>query len=73
MKELSFVHRLVRNSEFLSSFTATGSKHTTAIFRSHTTAEPMLISSFSYGRLKCSFHDLYALNAVFSQKFGLQR
>nr|DAL01375.1 MAG TPA: hypothetical protein [Caudoviricetes sp.] len=44
------------NSKFFSSFSSTTCQYFTSVRRSHTFSEAVFISSFSLGRLKCSFH-----------------
>ena len=55
---LTLVEHFVRNSQFLATFTATCSQYFTTVLRCHAAAESVFVLSFSYGRLKRSFHDL---------------
>lgn len=61
----------VRNSQFLSPFTAACGKHSSPVFGSHTATETMLVSSLSNRRLKRSLtHDrCFTLCTI----LGLQR
>lgn len=47
---------LVRNGEFLATFSATCSQYATAIGGSHSFTETVFVLSFSVRRLECSFH-----------------
>jgi hypothetical protein len=46
----------VRNSQFFSAFSSTGSQYSAAVGSSHSFAEAVLILSFSLRRLECALH-----------------
>lgn len=64
LKRLTLVETLVRYSQFLTPFTTTSCQYFTTVLRCHTAAESVLVLSFSYRRLKRSFHDLLSLSLV---------
>ncbi len=54
--KLSFMQFIVRNGEFFSSFCSPSCQNSTSVNRRHALAKSMFVASFSYRRLKCSFH-----------------
>lgn len=70
---LTLVSWLVRNSQSLTTFTATCSQYFATVLRCHTATESVFVFSFSYGRLKRSFHDSISLNEFLFLNCGVQR
>jgi len=57
---------LVRNSQFMSSFSSSACQHSSTIFSAHSGSESVLIYSFTPWRLERPFHRIW----LFFQKVG---
>lgn len=72
IQTLFFVSWVTRNSQFMSSFSSSSSKNFSSIRRSHSVHKSVLISSFSFRWLKCSFaHCFVSLNLSYLSSFDL--
>src|SRR5690606_12248458 len=56
-----FQRSLVRNGQFLSTFSPARSQHPPAVCRCHSLAEPVLVLSLSFGRLIGTYHKIQIL------------
>ena len=69
---LLFRVKLVRNSQFLTTFSTTLRQYATTVFAAHAATESMLVRSFSLRWLKSPFHYTIFLS-LFYQFYGAKR
>ena len=58
-------------SQFLTTFSATGSQYAASVGSCHSLQKTVLVATFALGRLKCTFHIRIFL--VFIRVFGTYR